>query len=195
VAVVVAPLTAEIVTLLEVATVFVVTVKVAVVFPEVTVTLAGTVATPVLLLERVTTVPADGAGPEIVTVPVEGDSPLTVVGFKVRELATGVWIVSVVVRLTPRLPVIVTLVFAVTGLLVTVKVAVVAPAATVTVAGTVVSVVLLVDRVTVAPPVGAGPVKVTVPVDDVPPITDVGLRVTELRVAAVTIRVAVLVTP
>jgi hypothetical protein len=188
-------LTAEIVTLLEVATVFVVTVKVAVVFPEVTVTLTGTVATPVLLLERVTTVPADGAGPEIVTVPVEGDSPLTVVGFKVSELATGVWIVSVVVRLTPRLPVIVTLVFAVTGLLVTVKVAVVAPAATVTVAGTVVSVVLLVDRVTVAPPVGAGPVKVTVPVDDVPPITDVGLRVTELRVAAVTIRVAVLVTP
>lgn len=86
----VAVLVAEIVTLVEVATVFVVAVKVAVVFPEVTVTLAGTVATAVLLLERVTTVPADGAGPEIVTVPVEGDKPLTVVGFKVRELATGV---------------------------------------------------------------------------------------------------------
>jgi hypothetical protein len=153
------------------------------------------VATDVGLLERVTTAPADGAGPEIVTVPVEGDKPLTVVGFKVRELATGVWTVSVVVRLTPRLPVIVALVFAVTGLLVTVKVAVVAPAGTVTVAGTVAAAVLLLERVTVAPPVGAGPVKVTVPVDDVPPITEVGLSVTELRVAAETVRVAVLVTP
>jgi hypothetical protein len=85
----VAVLIAEIVTLVEVVTDFVVTVKVAVVFPEVTVTLAGTVAAAVLLLERVTIVPVDGAGPEIVTVPVEGDNPLTVVGFKVRELATG----------------------------------------------------------------------------------------------------------
>ena len=63
--------------------------KVAVVFPEVTVTLAGRVATAVELLERVTTVPAEGAGPEIVTVPVEGEPPLTVVRLKVSELTTG----------------------------------------------------------------------------------------------------------
>ena len=87
------------------------------------------------------------------------------------------------------------MVFAVTGLLVTVKVAVVAPAGTVTFAGTVAAAVLLLDRVTTAPAAGAGPFNVTVPVDGVPPITEVGLSVTELRVAAVTVRVAVLVTP
>jgi hypothetical protein len=76
-----------------------------------------------------------------------------------------------------------------------VKVAVAAPGATVTLAGTCAAAVLLLVRVTTAPPDGAGPVKVTVPVDDVPPITEVGLRVTEVSVAAVTVRVAVLVTP
>jgi hypothetical protein len=90
VALTVAPLVAEIVALVEVVTVFVVTVKLAVVLPAVTVTLAGTVATPVLLLERVTTVPPDGAGPEMVIVLVEGEPPLTEVGFKVSELTTGV---------------------------------------------------------------------------------------------------------
>jgi hypothetical protein len=84
------PLVAEIFTLVWAVTVFVVTVKVAVVFPEVTVTLAGTVATAVELLERVTTVPAEGAGPVIVTVPVEGTPPLTEVGLNVSELTTGV---------------------------------------------------------------------------------------------------------
>ena len=50
----------------------VVTVNVAVVFPEATVTLGGTVAAPaVLLLDRPTTVPPAGAGPASVTVPAE----------------------------------------------------------------------------------------------------------------------------
>ena len=55
--------------------------------------------------------------------------------------------------------------------------------------------VLLLVRVTTAPPDGAGPVKVTVPVDEVPPITELGLRLTEVSAAAVTVRVAVFVTP
>ena len=76
-----------------------------------------------------------------------------------------------------------------------VKVAVVAPAATVTLAGTLAAVVLLLVRMTAAPLDGAGPVKVTVPVDEVPPITDVGLSVTEVSAAAVTVRVAVFVAP
>ena len=79
--------------------------------------------------------------------------------------------------------------------MVTVNVAVVAPAATVTLAGTCAAVVLLLVRVTTAPPDGAGPVKVTVPVEDVPPITEVGLRLTEVSAAAVTVKVAVFVTP
>ena len=82
-----------------------------------------------------------------------------------------------------------------TAEVVIVKIDVVAPAATVMLAGTCAAAVLLLVRVTTAPPDGAGPVKVTVPVDDVPPITEVGLRVTEVSAAAVTVKVAVFVTP
>ena len=57
--------------------------------------------------------------------------------------------------------------------MVTVNVALVAPAATVTLAG-VVEDALLSDRVTTAPPVGARPFNVTVPVEELPPNTLVG---------------------
>ena len=76
------------VTEVEVATAVVVTVKVAEVAPPGTITLAGTVATDVLLLERVTTAPPPGAGPLKVTVPVEGLPPATLVGFKVSDAGT-----------------------------------------------------------------------------------------------------------
>ena len=46
---------------------------------------------------------------------------------------------------------------------VTAKVPVALPAATVTEAGTVAAAVLLLDKVTVTPPLGADPVRVTVP--------------------------------
>ena len=182
---------AEIVTALDEVTILVVTVKVAVVVPAATVTLAGTVATEVRLLERVTTAPPVGAGPESVTVPVDGAGPLTVVGFRVKALSVGAVTVNVAVWAVPRVPVIVTEVFEATALVVTVKVAVVAFAATVTLAGTLAAAVLLLDSVTIAPPLGAGPFNVTVPVEEVPPITEVGFRVTELAVAAVTVKVAV----
>ena len=68
--------------------------------------------------------------------------------------------------------------------------AVVAPAATVTLAGTVAAAVLLLLNVTVAPPVGAGPFSVTVPVDVLPGATDVGLRVKELGEGVFTVNVA-----
>ena len=75
-----------------------------------------------------------------------------------------------------------------TGLVFTVKVAVVAPAATVTLGGTAAAVLLLVSATT-APPVAAGPLSVTVPVDEVPPVTDVGGPSTrELTTGAVTIK-------
>jgi hypothetical protein len=66
----------------------------------------------------------------------------------------------------------------VTALVVTLKVAVVLPATTVTEVGTVAEAVLL-DNATDTPPEGAAPLKVTVPVDDVPPVTLVGLSETE----------------
>lgn len=86
-----------------------------------------------------------------------------------------------------------------TGRVVMVKAAEVALAATVTVAGTCAAAVLLLDKVTVAPPAGAGPVNLRDPVDEVPPITDVGLIEMALplpeSVGAVTVRFAVLATP
>jgi hypothetical protein len=72
----------------------------------------------------------------------------------------------------------------VTALVPTVKLALVAPAATVTLAGARAAVVLLLESDTTAPPVGAGPLNVTVPVEDAPPVTLVGFSATADKVAA-----------
>ena len=80
-------------------------------------------------------------------------------------------------------------------LVVTVNVAVVAFAATVTLAGTCAAFVLLLERVTTAPPAGAGPFNVTVPVEGAPPTTEDGFTATELTTAGVTAKVAVCVAP
>ena len=88
---------------------------------------------------------------------------------------------------------------AVTAFVVTVKVALVAPAGTVTLAGTVAAAVLLLASVTTIPPLGAGPLRVTVPVEVLPPVTLVGLRLTPDTVTAAeagfTVSVADRVTP
>ena len=85
-------------------------------------------------------------------------------------------------------------VFAATELVVTVKVAVVALAATVTLAGTRAAVLLL-DRVTTAPPAAAGPLSVTVPIDEAPAGTEEGFRLREVRTGAVTVKPAFWVAP
>ena len=72
---------------------------------------------------------------------------------------------------------------AVTAVVVTVNVALAAPAATETLAGTVAAAVLSLVRLTVAPPAGAALLSVTVPVAELPPITLAGLSVTEARAA------------
>jgi hypothetical protein len=77
----------------------------------------------------------------------------------------------------------VTVVDAVTALVLTVNVVLVAPAATVTLEGTLAAVVLLLESVTCAPPVGAGPLNVTVPVEELPPVTLVGFSESEEREA------------
>ena len=77
----------------------------------------------------------------------------------------------------------VTLVGSKTAEVLTVKVAVVAPAGTVTVEGTLATEVLLLERATCAPPAGAGPLRVTVPVEDcTPPITLLGFNESEATV-------------
>src|SRR6267143_6192010 len=80
----------------------------------------------------------------------------------------------------------------------TAKVALVAPAGTNTLEGTPAAPLLL-ESMTCAPPAAAGPLSVTVPVEDsTPPITLVGWSVSEERVGSsggVTVSVADLLTP
>jgi hypothetical protein len=88
------------------------------------------------------------------------------------------------VRLVPfNAAVIVATVDVVTLVVVAVKVALVAPETTVTALGTPATLLLL-DNETTAPPVGAGPLSVTVPCDEVPPVTLDGAKASEDRVAA-----------
>jgi len=172
----------------------VLTVKVAVVAPAATVTPVGTVAAAVLLLVSVTVAPPVGAAPLSVTVPVDEVPPVTEVGLRLTELGTRAVTVSVVVFVAPlEAAEMVTDVLLATGLVLTVKVAVVAPGATVTLAGSVAAAVLLLVNVTAIPPVGAAAFSVSVPADDVPPVTDAGLRLTELGAGAFTVSVALAV--
>src|SRR5260370_10230766 len=70
-----------------------------------------------------------------------------------------------------------------TALVLTVNVALVAPAATVTLDGTLAAAVLLLETMTTAPPDGAAPLKLTVPVEEFPPVTLVGFSDSDERVA------------
>src|SRR3989441_1673816 len=168
----------------DAATALVVTVNVTLVAPTGTVTLAGTVAA-VLSLDSVTCAPPAGAGPFSVTVPVEFPPPVTVVGFSASERRAAGFTVRVAGRGTPlQEAVMVAEVDAATALVVTVNVTLVAPTGTVTLAGTVAAELLL-DSVTCAPPSGAGPFSVTVPVElpveALPPVTVVGFTPSEER--------------
>jgi hypothetical protein len=71
----------------------------------------------------------------------------------------------------------------VTALVLTVNVALLAPAATVTLAGTVAVAVLLLESETAAPPLEAAALSVTVPMAEDPPVTLVGLSPTDASVA------------
>ena len=95
----------------------------------------------------------------------------------------------------PKVPEMEREVLVATGLVVTVKVAVVALAATVTFAGTCAAAGLLLARATTAPPVAAGPLSVTVPVVEFPPFTDAGFRLREVTTGAVTVKLAFRVVP
>jgi hypothetical protein len=180
------PSVAVIVAEVLIATPNVVTGNVVEVFPAGTVTEVGTVAAAGLLLCRETETPPVGAGPVSVTVPVEGLPPITLVGLRLRDVRlTGASVmVKVAVCVEPKEPVMVTAVLVLTAFVVMAKVALVFPPATTTVAGVCAAPVLLLDSATVAPPVGAGPLRVTVPVAPVPPTTVVGLTEIDVRTTA-----------
>ena len=164
-------------------TVVVVTVNVRLDAPATTVTLAGTVATAVLLLDSVTTDPPDGAGPLRVTVPCDELPPVTVVGESDSVDSDGPLAApGVTVSTAPHDVLRTAQIFACvvddTLVVPTVKVAVVEPAGTVTVAGAVAGDIG--EICTVAPPEGAGALMVTVPVDELPPATVVGLSASDV---------------
>src|SRR6266436_7961695 len=164
-------------TVVDAATALVLTVNVALVTPAATVTLDGTLAAVVLLLERVTTAPPDGAAPLSVTVPVEEFPPVTLVGLTESEESVAAGggagvTVSDADLVTPLyIPEMLTVVDPATALVLIVNVALVAPAAIVTLDGVLATFVLLLESVTTAPPEGAAPLSVTVPVEEFPPVT------------------------
>jgi hypothetical protein len=83
-----------------------------------------------------------------------------------------------------------TFVAPITGYVVTGKVALAAPAGMVMLEGTVAAGVFPLERVTSAPPAGARALRATVPVDGVPPRTELGLNVTDAIVVGETVRFA-----
>jgi hypothetical protein len=89
----------------------------------------------------------------------------------------------------------VTVVAVATALVVTVKVAWMAPAGTATLPGTVAAPLLLKSE-TKAPPLGAGPLSTTVPVgEEVPPVTLVWFSVSEDGTGGITVSEALRVPP
>src|SRR5437016_5800339 len=82
-----------------------------------------------------------------------------------------------------------------TGLVLTVKVALVALPGTVTLAGTLATPGLLLDMLTTAPPLGAGPLLVRVPLEGAPPVSLIALRLCDesVRALAWTVKLLALV--
>lgn len=166
--------------------------KVAFVDPAATVTLAGTVATAVMLEERLTTIPPLGAASLRLTVPVEELPPGTDLGFSdTDDKVTGGMTVSEAVCVPPAYEAeSVPGVEEVTTVVVTAKAAVGDPAGTVTLDGTAMTAVLLLDSDTTTPPGGAAPLSVTIPVGEFPPMTLETFRVSEESEAGLTVTTA-----
>jgi hypothetical protein len=182
------PRVAVIVAVVTLPTALVVTVNVAVEAPERTVTVAGTTADP-LELESETTFPPTGAAPLSVIVPVEGEPPVRLVGLKATETRSAGLTVIVAGCVEPGIDAVRRIPCAVaTGEVVTMQEVELVPAPTVTVAGTAATVAFALLRETVVPPVGANPVRVTVPVDTPPPRTVFGERVNAAMPGGVTVR-------
>jgi hypothetical protein len=176
------PREAAIVTTVFLETDVVVTLNVADLAPEGMINFDGTLACNDWLLVSVITTPAAGAGPVSVTFPTAVEPPETVDGSRVSDVSAAGWTVTFTVFVTPeKLAVILPIVVAPTGAVETEKLTDVAFAGTVTTGGTEAAEVAL-ERLTLAPIAGAGPVRLTVPVIDCPPVILDGLTLTEFSV-------------
>ena len=188
------PIVAEIVTARLADTPVVAMLKVAVVAPAGTVTVAGTVVL-VLFDDNVTTSPEGPAGFVRVTVPTADAPPTTEPGAtETLETEDSVTESVAVFVVEPFAAEIVALTLEDTLVVLMVNVAVVLPAATVTVAGTVAAELLDV-RFTTNPPVGAWPLIVTVPVEVLPPATVDGDSWTALTTSGAMMSVLVFAVP
>jgi hypothetical protein len=149
----------------------------------------------------VTTRPLWGATPVRVTVPVDFDPPETDVGDRLTERTWGGVMVRLALAVVVYVPEMVAEVVLDTTNVETVKVALVRPLAMVTLAG-VTAAALLLCRVTTAPVEGATALRFAVPVAELPPTSEVGLRLmvasdtgsTVSRAVAVPLKDAVIVT-
>jgi hypothetical protein len=190
---------AETTTMVAAATTFVATVKLALDVPESTVTEAGMVLTaaPPLVTARVTTVSAETLL-DMMTVPVLLAPPTTLAGLNVTAegplpgvtVSVPFTVVPFAVAETP------TFVVLATEFVVSVKVAVVAPASTVTLAGIIFTAALpLVTASATLMSDTAATFNVTVPVLLLPPTTLEGLNTSEVGMTGVTVSVPVLLVP
>jgi hypothetical protein len=115
-----------------------------------------------------------------VTVPTEDRPPVTFEGLSVTEAKTGGRTRRGALTAPPLKDAeIVTAVEVETGAVVTANVALLAPSGMVTDAATLATAGSLLDRETATPLAGAGPLNVTTPVDELPPVTLVGLKLNE----------------
>lgn len=167
-------------TVAEAGTAVVVTGNVTEVWPAGTTSEASTEAA-ALFDERFTRTPPVGAGALNVTVAVEDSPPVTAVGFSVKLPIVAVEaleapMVSGVVIVFAETACMVAVVAVDAGVVVTTNVAEVCPAGTVT-EGSTTAAALFEESVTSTPPVGAGEVNVTVPVELWPPVTVDGFNV------------------
>lgn len=182
------PLT-EILTAVIAATGTVETVNLAVVDPAGTV--QDTTLAAALLLARAIVVPAVGAAPVSVSVPVEAVPPVTVTGLSAMLFADGGTMVRVEAIVVP-LTVIVAGVEIATGVVVIVNVPVSAPSVKTHAAGLAAGLLLTRSRVN---PAGAGEPNVTVPRALTPPMTLAGTIVTPAATGGLILSVAPIVVP
>ena len=145
-----------------------------------------------MLLINPTVSPPAGAGPLSTTVPVTICPEATLLGLIVTLVSTGGFTVNpaIMAALPAAEAVMFTFPPDAVGNVLTLNVPLDCPAAITNVAGTVARVVSLLTTLIVDPPAGAGPLRITMPRDPVPPVTAPGLNVRATIEGGTTVRLA-----